>query len=226
LYFYLRVAFKILTTGHQLIGLLLTLAGMGDEGMSVSSRLTMYNLPALSNIFTIYTLTSFNLQVNIWGPSDLKYLVDAMKSFIPNAAMVHTKSFGPTFGTVQCQSDPIVLVDDEVVKISAIILQPCQCPSQRTDHSTDIADSLNGKKLLAAKPGDMSVVYVCELPEIMGKFDPEKAKALGLRPGPKYRELQLGNSVESDRQKNVMVSFIILTHSIPKPGCKEIYKRS
>jgi ribonuclease Z len=224
----LRVAFKILTTVHQLTGLLLTLAGMGDEGMSVSSRLTLYNLPALSNIFIIYMLTSFNLQVNIWGPSDLKYLVDAMRSFIPNAAMVHTKSFGPTFGTestVQCQSDPIVLVDDEVVKISAIILQPCQSPSQRTDHSTDIADSLNGKKL-AAKPGDMSVVYVCELPEIMGKFDPEKAKALGLRPGPKYRELQLGNSVESDCQKNVMVSLKTLTHSIPKPGCKEIYKRS
>ncbi|RWW73002.1 hypothetical protein BHE74_00019153, partial [Ensete ventricosum] len=26
--------------------------------------------------------------VNIWGPSDLNYLVDAMRSFIPNAAMV------------------------------------------------------------------------------------------------------------------------------------------
>lgn len=225
----MRVAFKILTTVHQPSGLLLTLAGMGDEGMSVSSRLTLYNLPALSNIFIIYMLTSFNLQVNIWGPSDLKYLVDAMRSFIPSAAMVHTKSFGPTFGTestVQSQSDPIVLVDDEVVKISAIILQPCQIPSQKTDHSIDIADSLKGKKLLAAKPGDMSVVYVCELPEIQGKFDPEKAKALGLRPGPKYRELQLGNSVESDRQKNVMVSLKTVTRSIPKPGCKEIYKRS
>jgi ribonuclease Z len=57
----------------------------------------------------------------------------------------------------------------------------------------------------------MSVVYVCELPEIKGKFDPEKAKALGLRPGPKYRELQFGNSVESDR-KNVMVSLKDVTH--------------
>jgi ribonuclease Z len=188
---------------------------MGDEGMSVSSRLTLYNLPVLSNIFIINDFFFFNLQVNIWGPSDLKYLVDAMRSFIPNAAMVHTKSFGPTFGTnestVQCQNDPIVLVDDEVVKISAIILQPCQSPSQKTDHSPDIVDSPNGKKLPAAKPGDMSVVYVCELPEIKGKFDPEKAKALGLRPGPKYRELQLGNSVESDRQ-NVMVSLKDVTH--------------
>ncbi|PNY10429.1 zinc phosphodiesterase ELAC protein 2-like, partial [Trifolium pratense] len=180
-------------TAGGLPGLLLTLAGMGDEGMSV----------------------------NIWGPSDLKYLVDAMRSFIPNAAMVHTKSFGPTFGTnestVQCQNDPIVLVDDEVVKISAIILQPCRSPSQKTDHSTDIVDSPNGKKLSAAKPGDMSVVYVCELPEIKGKFDPEKAKALGLRPGPKYRELQLGNSVESDRQNVMVHPSDVMDPSIPGP---------
>ena len=32
-----------------------------------------------------------------------------------------------------------------------------------------------------------------------GKFDPSKAAALGLRPGPKYCELQLGRSVQSDQ---------------------------
>lgn len=180
-------------------------------------------------------IVSFNLQVNIWGPSDLKYLVDAMRSFIPNAAMVHTKSFGPISSTdestVQFQSSPIVLVDDEVVKISAIILQPnrsegqllepSQSPSRkRTDHSPDALDSPNGKKQPPAKPGDMSVVYVCELPEIKGKFDPEKAKALGLKPGPKYRELQLGNSVQSDRQ-NIMVRLKTVTHYIPKARWKE-----
>lgn len=155
-----------------------------------------------------------------------------MRSFIPNAAMVHTKSFGPISNIdgpiVQCQSkllDPIVLIDGEVVKISAIILQP-NCiegqlltPSESSsrksmDHNLETLDSPNGKKLSAAKPGDMSVVYVCELPEIKGKFDPEKAKALGLRPGPKYRELQLGNSVKSDHQ-NIMVS-LKTRHYLPK----------
>jgi len=147
-----------------------------------------------------------------------------MRSFIPSAAMVHTKSFGPVFNTdgstLPRQSkllDPIVLINDEVVKISAIILQPNCIEGQylttsesslenRMDHSPDTLDSSNGRKLPAAKPGDISVVYVCELPEIKGKFDPEKAKALGLRPGPKYRELQLGNSVKSDHQ-NIMVSL-------------------
>ncbi|CAL0324114.1 unnamed protein product [Lupinus luteus] len=195
-------------TAGGLPGLLLTLAGIGDEGMSV----------------------------NVWGPSDLKYLVDAMRSFIPSAAMVHTKSFGPNFRTDESsvllsQSkllDPIVLIDDEVVKISAIILQPncfeskLPMPSnspahERIDHSPETLDSPNGRRQPAAKPADMSVVYICELPEIMGKFDPEKAKALGLKPGPKYRELQLGNSVKSDHQNIMVHPSDVMDPSLPGP---------
>ena len=125
-----------------------------------------------------------------------------MKSFIPNAAMVHTHSFGhvPRLdGAANHDSrkmvDPIVLIDDEVVKISAILLQPVSAPDLSQNHKPDVV----------LKPGDVSVIYVCELPEIKGKFDPKKAAALGLRPGPKYRELQLGNSVKSDNQ-DIMVN--------------------
>ncbi|TKY48192.1 Zinc phosphodiesterase ELAC protein 2 [Spatholobus suberectus] len=85
------------------------------------------------------------------------------------------------------------------------------------DHSPQIPDSPNGKRQPVAKPGDMSVVYVCELPEIKGKFDPEKAKALGLKPGPKYRELQLGNSVKSDHQNIMVHPSDVLGPSVPGP---------
>ena len=140
--------------------------------------------------------------------------------------MVNTRSFGPELSSVVASAtmpdsskslDPIVLINDEVVKISAILLQP-NCGEgwqlneepnsekgleERTDHISKpfSPDSRTGS---AIKPGDMSVIYVCELPEIKGKFDPAKAMALGLKPGPKYRELQLGNSVKSDHQ-NIMV---------------------
>ena len=162
------------------------------------------------------------LKVNVWGPSDLKYLVDAMKSFIPNAAMVHTRSFGPALSSDVSSmpdsskfQDPIVLIDDEVVKISAILLRPsCLDGSQHlneepvmqnpSERGLDERMDPNSKTESIIKPGDMSVIYVCELPEIKGKFDPAKAMALGLKPGPKYRELQLGNPVKSDHQ-NIMV---------------------
>jgi ribonuclease Z len=55
------------------------------------------------------------------------------------------------------------------------------------------------------KPGDTAIVYACELLKIKGNFDPSKAVALGLRPGPKYRELRLGDFVQSD-QFDEMVS--------------------
>lgn len=138
-----------------------------------------------------------------------------MKSFIPNAAMVHTHSFGhvPRLdGAANHDSrkmvDPIVLIDDEVVKISAILLQPVSAPDLSQNHKPDVV----------LKPGDVSVIYVCELPEIKGKFDPKKAAALGLRPGPKYRELQLGNSVKSDNQ-DIMVNRTCTTLYIVSCFC-------
>uniref|UniRef100_A0A2P2K614 ribonuclease Z n=1 Tax=Rhizophora mucronata TaxID=61149 RepID=A0A2P2K614_RHIMU len=161
-------------TAGGIPGLLLTLAGMGEEGMSVK----------------------------IWGPSDLQYLVDAMKSFIPHAAMVYTQSFGSDAAALMDAirfSDPIVLLSNEVVKISAILLRP---------------NRLEGS---IVKPGDMSVVYLCELPDIMGKFDPAKAKALGLKPGPKYSELQSGKSVKSDLQDITVHPSDVMGPSVPGP---------
>lgn len=55
-------------TAGGLPGLLLTLAGIGEAGMAV----------------------------NIWGPSELKYLVDAMRTFVPGASL-----FIPTASVVQ-----------------------------------------------------------------------------------------------------------------------------
>lgn len=195
-------------TAGGLPGLLLTLAGMGEEGMCV----------------------------NMWGPSELKYLVAAMKAFIPNAAMVHTRSFGPSSendGVVIMDStkfsEPITLVNDELVKMSAILLRPSGSSSDpkllRCQESTvedgnnesRVSNSANSESGDVIKPGDLSVVYVCELPEIQGKFDPEKAKALGLRPGPKYRDLQLGISVKSDSRNMMVHPSDVMDPPIPGP---------
>ncbi|XP_062087542.1 tRNAse Z TRZ4, mitochondrial-like [Humulus lupulus] len=147
-------------TAGGLPGLLLTLAGVG-EGLSVC----------------------------VWGPSDLNYLVDAIRSFIPNAVMIHTESFEASLGS-------IVLMNNGVVKISAIVLQP----------------TLSG-----GKPGDMSVVYVCELPEIKGKFDDEKALALGVGVGPKRGRLCKGESVKSDCQDIMVHPSDVMGSSLPGP---------
>ncbi|KHG22626.1 Zinc phosphodiesterase ELAC 2 [Gossypium arboreum] len=131
-------------------GLLLTLAGMGD-----------------------------GVPVNIWGPSNLNILVDAMKCFIPHHSMVHTNLVSHT-GPLQIDSSAAVASKFKDVKISAILLQP------------------NGVKASDVKPSDVSVIYVCELHEIKGKFYKEKADALGITVKTKYKELTQGKSVKSD----------------------------
>ncbi|KAG9457534.1 hypothetical protein H6P81_002042 [Aristolochia fimbriata] len=200
-------------TAGGLPGLLLTLAGIGEEGQSV----------------------------NIWGPSDIKYLIDAMTTFIPNAAMVHAHRFGSTLncgetGDEDFKAGPFVLVDDEVVKVSAVLLRPeifdgeqDKTEDSKISNAIDensgslpipfVSSSQNSLKRMKAmlKPGDISVIYACELPEIKGKFDPAKAQALGLKAGPKYRELQLGNSVKSDRQNIMVHPSDVLGPSVPGP---------
>ncbi|KAL2928407.1 tRNAse Z TRZ4 mitochondrial [Bienertia sinuspersici] len=156
-------------------------------------------------------------EVNMWGPSNLEYMVAAMKSFIPNAAMVHTHSFGPSqdpaeiaVPDLKLNSGPFELIKDEVVKLSAIILRP----NEDNEPTSCSASDDSGIKL---KPGDLSVIYIFELPEIQGKFYPEKAKALGLKAGPKYRELQHNKSVKSDNLDIMVHPSDVMDPPIPGP---------
>lgn len=51
---------------------------------------------------------------------------------------------------------------------------------------------------------DVSVVYVCELPEVKGRFDIEKARKFFNRPGPHYGLLQSGQSVMASDGKTMV----------------------
>ncbi|BFI40606.1 ribonuclease Z [Marchantia polymorpha subsp. ruderalis] len=251
-------------------GLLLTLSNTGENGMTV----------------------------NMWGPSDLNYLVDAMRTFIPNSSVVHANSFGGDLEQATGE-DTVMLLEDECVKISAVILRPTKLKTGRNGTGTraevmdvrerspkgtadtQVADKavanaqgstfqsaepwelgfetnpispsaekpprleppvssaggsenlLNaGMKLMPdfsnsypqennsrKGPNDVAVVYICELPEVIGKFDPAKAKALGLRPGPKYGLLQSGKEVMADDEKTKISPSDVMDPSSPGPIC-------
>lgn len=55
---------------------------------------------------------------------------------------------------------------------------------------------------------DFSAVYICELPATQGKFDPIKAKSLGVMPGMKYGILQRGISVMSDDGTKEVIFYL------------------
>ncbi|KAJ1948904.1 hypothetical protein EC988_004984, partial [Linderina pennispora] len=62
-------------------------------------------------------------------------------------------------------------------------------PEQRTRQISETS-------LPAATPTEAALCYICEGPEVPGKFDVKAAQALGLRPGPLYGRLQRGETVE------------------------------
>ncbi|CAI9773413.1 unnamed protein product [Fraxinus pennsylvanica] len=145
-------------------------------------------------------------KVRVWGPADLDYLIAAMKYFIPDTAMDHFYPFGQrhdsngdAISTSREIDDP--LINDGVVKISAIVLQP-----SRLDTAL--------KETKSATP---SVIYICELQGIKRKFDAKKAASLGLKPGPKYDLLQCGKDVMSDCEDTVVRPVEVLGPSIPAP---------
>lgn len=234
-----------------------------------------------------------------------------MRTFIPGSSVVHTHSFGnesqesaaepPRTGdsSAVLDGDTLMLLEDEVVKISAVLLRPGSeelspgnpgkrqggpdprrdeidsgslSPSKRFQASRRNSSAKNdGLSLSFAEPWELgfesettsdvpgsqkrprlespvvtkspsvdgnfvsedkylpslrqearipsegrqgatevAVVYICELPEIIGKFDPQKAQAIGLRPGPKYGQLQAGKSVLADDGKRTVGLDIFL----------------
>ncbi|XP_026385349.1 tRNAse Z TRZ4, mitochondrial-like [Papaver somniferum] len=203
------------TTGG-LAGLLLTLAGIGDKGMSV----------------------------NICGPPGLKCLIDAISTFVPNNAVLHTHIIGststsnggaifdseileepttstsngaPIFDSNRLFKEPIAIFADEVVKISALLLRPSCSPPSNPSFPKPLASHSQNLDRAKLKPGDISVIYVVELSEIIGKFDPNKAMKLGLKRGSKFRDLQLGQSVQSDYQNITVHPSDVMGPSVAGP---------
>lgn len=100
-----------------------------------------------------------------------------------------------------------LLLEDELIKISAVILHPENKPNLEAE-----SDSLEEKI-----GGVLSTVYICELATVRGKFDPDKAQAKGLKPGNKYGKLQKGESVMSDDGTIMVHPEDVLGPSSPGP---------
>ncbi|NP_001312412.1 zinc phosphodiesterase ELAC protein 2-like isoform X2 [Nicotiana tabacum] len=129
--------------------------------------------------------------VDIWGPPNLDLLVNAMKNFVPHATMVKAHII-PRSDNVMVHGNGAALASSlhaeelqaegkfKAVSISAILLTPTH---------------LDGSHFSS---NDTSIVYICNLHDIRGEFDPRKAKACGLKKGRKLGQLQNGISVKSD----------------------------
>eukprot|EP01117_Protostelium_nocturnum_P020375 TRINITY_DN9127_c0_g1_i1.p1 TRINITY_DN9127_c0_g1~~TRINITY_DN9127_c0_g1_i1.p1 ORF type:complete len:798 (+),score=134.97 TRINITY_DN9127_c0_g1_i1:235-2628(+) len=100
---------------------------------------------------------------------------------------------------------------------------PSQSPPEvKGQEYKQIGISMTSKNALKLNPKKVSVgdrttiCYICQIPDEVGKFDAEKAKALGLKPGPKNSILKSGKSVIADDGKTMIFPDQVVSPS--KPG--------
>jgi len=67
------------------------------------------------------------------------------------------------------------------------------------------------KKVQLPKRVHSVMAYICKLADTPGKFNPLRAKELGLKPGPLYAQLKNGKSVESPDGKTILPSDVLGT---------------
>ncbi|KAH7289310.1 hypothetical protein KP509_31G069800 [Ceratopteris richardii] len=168
---------------------------------------TIGGLPGL-----ILSLAEINETVKTWGPSSLNDFAKAARIFVPSGWLEHTHSFGPGINDDACllspSSPPIFLMEDELIKISAVLLSSEHAALNKANYASS-TDERKGNML--------SAVYICELSTVRGKFDPVKARSKGLSPGRKYGLLQRGESVLSDDGTKMVHPEDVLGPSSPGP---------
>lgn len=71
-----------------------------------------------------------------------------------------------------------------------------------------------------SKHSTRGLAYSLEEDERPGKFHPERAKELGIEPGPKYSTLQEGHSVKNSRDEEIKPEDVM---GPPRPGRKIVY---
>ncbi|CAG8642002.1 17230_t:CDS:10, partial [Cetraspora pellucida] len=85
--------------------------------------------------------------------------------------------------------------ENSALEISDEVQSEKSSSSKNDDSLIQQRRKLFPKRLPKSRPSSASIAYVCIGPKYKGKFDPQAAKALGLKPGRQYADLVNGKSV-------------------------------
>ena len=149
------------------------------------------------------------LSLNLYGPQEL-VAYDRAVAYVINKTRLQFNL------NVLSENSTIMYKDDEI-QVTGVLLETetggVSSESEKLS-SDDDEEELERKEPTAkrhkpAGPSSSSVVYLCELADIPGKFDPSKAKALGLPSGPLYAKLVQGNSVMTPEGREVKPADVV-----------------
>jgi ribonuclease Z len=170
-------------------------------------------------------LLTGHVGMTVHGPPGLHTLVNAFRTFVNVRDMgLKVMEFGrhEGAGAVGIVSRPVV--KNDAVSITPVIIRTAQDKSrvdidedggnegvqptakrQKTEEGnfTQAAIYGNGMDIPSAATESAAACYVCELPDIPGKFLPHKAASLGVPRGPLYGQLVKGQEVTAVNGKLV-----------------------
>lgn len=143
--------------------------------------------------------------IAVHGPPGLHTLVNAFRTFVNIRDLgLKVMEFGSGALNNELTWPPRPVIKNDAVSISPIVLRPSNI-TENTEEK-DASDQPSAKRQKTESAGDgmdvpstpvesAAACYVCQLPDIPGKFLPHKAASLGVPRGPLYGQLVKGLEV-------------------------------
>ena len=133
-----------------------------------------------------------SLELDLYGPAGLLEYHEAIKSVIHEEKIQFKVTTVPD-GKMEVYKDRDIVVTGIAVHAEKEENEPSDLALRCSDEE-DNQDKLGAKRKKLSRK-DSSVVYVCKLADIPGKFNRDKAAAMGLQPGPLCAKLINGQTV-------------------------------
>lgn len=195
------------------------------------TQVTWRNLGGLPGLSMSYR-DDGNTHLNVYGPGRIAQFVEMVRCFIRGEKFKLITNYESDASTSTCPSDVMMtstsahVYSDENVTISIVELEPKSVAGSdvqtREAEKVDKASSLDDREEIATpEPKRIkydqdhtplpasTAAYICKVADVRGKFNPDRAKELGLEKGLAYKKLAAGESVTAPDGRVVHPSDVI-----------------
>ena len=193
------------------------------EPMLFITRVSWRNLGGLPGFAMSYR-DSGKTHLRVHGPGRIAQFAEVTRYFIGRERLKLVTNGEPTPGCTEGSTVSADVYSDENVTITTVELEP-QSEVERRESpdavsSLDDDDVIGGEESNAPKPKRIrrgsesplpasTAAFICKLVDTKGKFNPERARELGLKKGPIYKRLVAGESVTAPDGRVIHPSDVI-----------------
>lgn len=173
------------------------------------------------------TLGTSGVPMTLHGPPGLKAMTNALRSFVNTRDMsLKDSEFGTLAPPVEGAPELQPVLKNDVVTVTPALLYPAAQSAESEDKQPHAkrrrVDAAPASSTIASNDNSVTdgevvegcgrlpaACYLCKLPDIPGKFQLEKAEALGVPRGPLYAKLVRGETIELPSGRTVVPADVL-----------------